>query len=45
MDAAQKLGMWKMTASSKADETIVKGLEKAPEAITHALPRRQHRQN
>jgi len=33
MDAAQKLGMWKMTGKLKSRETIVKGLEKAPEAI------------
>jgi len=33
MDAAQKLGMWKMTGKLKGRETIVKGLENAPEAI------------
>jgi len=33
MDAGQKLGMWKMTGKLKSRETIVKGLEKAPEAI------------
>jgi len=33
MDAGQKLGMWKMTGRLKSRETIVKGLEKAPEAI------------
>jgi NADPH-dependent curcumin reductase CurA len=33
MDAAQKLGMWKMTGKLKGRETLVKGLEKAPEAI------------
>ena len=33
MEAGQKLGMWKMTAKLKSRETIVKGLEKAPEAI------------
>jgi NADPH-dependent curcumin reductase CurA len=33
MEAGQKLGMWKMTGKLKTQETIVKGLEKAPEAI------------
>jgi NADPH-dependent curcumin reductase len=33
MDAGQKLGMWKMTGNLKSRETIVKGLEKAPDAI------------
>jgi NADPH-dependent curcumin reductase CurA len=33
MEAGQKLGMWKMTGKLKSRETIVKGLEKAPEAI------------
>ena len=33
MDAAQKLGMWKMTGKLKSRETIVKDLEKTPEAI------------
>ena len=33
MDAGQKLGMWKMTGKLKSREMIVKGLEKAPEAI------------
>lgn len=33
MEAAQKLGMWKMTGKIKDKQTILKGLEKAPEAI------------
>ena len=33
MDAAQKLGMWKMTGKLKDRQTLVKGLERAPEAI------------
>ena len=33
MDAGQKLGMWKMTGKLKDRQTLVKGLEKAPEAI------------
>ena len=33
MEIGQKLGMWKMTGKLKSRETIVKGLEKAPEAI------------
>jgi len=33
MDAGQKLGMWKMTGKLKDRQVIVKGLEKAPEAI------------
>ncbi len=33
MEAGQKLGMWKMTGKLESRETIVKGLEKAPEAI------------
>ncbi len=33
METAQKLGMWKMTGKLKGRETIVKGLENAPEAI------------
>jgi NADPH-dependent curcumin reductase len=33
MEAAQKLGMWKMTGKLKDKQTILKGLEKAPEAI------------
>ena len=33
MDAAKQLGMWKAMGKLKDKETIVKGLEKAPEAI------------
>jgi NADPH-dependent curcumin reductase CurA len=33
MEAGQKLGMWKMTGKLKSRETVVKGIEKAPEAI------------
>lgn len=33
MDAAKQLGMWKMTGKLKDKQTIVRGLEKAPEAI------------
>ena len=33
VDAAQQLGMWKMMGQLKDRQTIVKGLEKAPEAI------------
>lgn len=33
MDAGQKLGMWKMTGKLKDRQTLVKGLERAPEAI------------
>jgi len=33
MDAAKQLGMWKMMGKLKDRQTIVKGLEKAPEAI------------
>lgn len=33
MEAAQKLGMWKVTGKLKDKQTILKGLEKAPEAI------------
>ena len=33
MDAGKQLGMWKMTGRIKDRQTIVKGLEKAPEAI------------
>jgi len=33
MEAGQKLAMWKMAGKLKSRETIVKGLEKAPEAI------------
>jgi len=33
MDAAKQLGMWKMTGKIKDKQTIVKGFEKAPEAI------------
>jgi len=33
MEAGQKLGMWKMTGKLESRETIVKGLEKAPDAI------------
>ncbi len=33
MDAAKQLGMWKMMGKLKERLTIVKGLEKAPEAI------------
>ncbi|HTZ49637.1 MAG TPA: NADP-dependent oxidoreductase [Verrucomicrobiae bacterium] len=32
-EAAQKLGMWKMTGKLKDKQTILKGLDKAPEAI------------
>jgi NADPH-dependent curcumin reductase len=32
-EAAQKLGMWKMTGKLKDKYTVLKGLEKAPEAI------------
>jgi len=33
MDAGKQLGMWKMMGKIKDRQTIVKGLEKAPEAI------------
>lgn len=33
VDAAKQLGMWKMTGKIKDKSTIVRGLEKAPEAI------------
>ena len=33
MDAGKQLGMWKMTGKLKDKHTVVKGLEKAPEAI------------
>jgi len=33
MDAGKQLGMWKMTGKIKDRQTIVKGFEKAPEAI------------
>lgn len=33
MEAGQKLGMWKMTGKLKGRETVVKGIEQAPEAI------------
>jgi NADPH-dependent curcumin reductase len=33
MEAGQKLGMWKMTGKIKDKQTVLKGLEKAPEAI------------
>jgi hypothetical protein len=33
MEAGQQLGMWKMMGKLKDKQTIVKGLEKAPEAI------------
>ncbi len=33
MDAAKQLGMWKMTGKLKDKQTILKGLDKAPEAI------------
>jgi len=33
MDAGKQLGMWKMVGKLKDRQTIVKGLEKAPEAI------------
>jgi len=33
MEAGQQLGMWKMTGKLKDRQTIVKGLEMAPEAI------------
>jgi NADPH-dependent curcumin reductase len=33
MEAGQKLGMWKMTGKIKDKHTVLKGLEKAPEAI------------
>jgi NADPH-dependent curcumin reductase len=33
MEAAQKLGMWKMTGKLKDKKTVLKGLDKAPEAI------------
>jgi NADPH-dependent curcumin reductase len=33
MEAGQKLGMWKMTRKIKDKQTVVKGLEKAPDAI------------
>ena len=33
MDAGKQLGMWKMMGKLKDRQTIVKGLEKAPEAI------------
>ena len=33
MDAGKQLGMWKMTGRLKDKQTVVKGFEKAPEAI------------
>jgi hypothetical protein len=33
MDAGKQLGMWKMMGKIKDKQTIIKGLEKAPEAI------------
>jgi len=33
MEAGQKLGMWKMTGKIKDKQTVLQGLEKAPEAI------------
>jgi NADPH-dependent curcumin reductase CurA len=33
MDAGKQLGMWKMTGKLKDRQTLVKGLDKAPEAI------------
>jgi NADPH-dependent curcumin reductase len=33
MDAGKQLGMWKMMGKLKDKQTVVKGLEKAPEAI------------
>jgi len=33
MDAGKQLGMWKMTGKLKDRQTLVQGLEKAPEAI------------
>jgi hypothetical protein len=30
LDAGQKLGMWKITGKLKDRQTLVKGLEKAP---------------
>jgi NADPH-dependent curcumin reductase CurA len=33
MEAARKLGMWKMTGKLKDRHTLVKGLENAPDAI------------
>lgn len=33
MEAGQKLGMWKMTGKIKDRQMVLKGLEKAPEAI------------
>ena len=33
MDAGKQLGMWKMAGRLKDKQTVVKGLEKAPEAI------------
>jgi NADPH-dependent curcumin reductase CurA len=33
MDAGKQLGMWKMTGRLKDKQTVVKGLEKAPDAI------------
>lgn len=33
MEAGQKLGMWKMMGKIKDKQTLLKGLEKAPEAI------------
>ena len=33
MDAGKQLGMWKMTGKLKDKHTVVKGLEKAPDAI------------
>jgi NADPH-dependent curcumin reductase CurA len=33
MEAGRQLGMWKMTGKLKDRQTVVKGLEKAPEAI------------
>jgi NADPH-dependent curcumin reductase CurA len=32
-EAAQKLGLWKMSNKIKDKETLVKGLERAPHAI------------
>jgi NADPH-dependent curcumin reductase CurA len=32
-EAAKQLGMWKMTGKIKDKQTIVKGFEKAPDAI------------
>ncbi|MGB9515463.1 MAG: hypothetical protein WBU20_27525, partial [Candidatus Acidiferrum sp.] len=33
MEAAKQLGMWKMTGRIKDKQTILKGLDQAPEAI------------